>query len=179
MTERSPSVSVLVTTFNHARYVEEALESLARQSSRDFEVIITDDASTDGCAEAIEGWLVRTGFAAQFIRNAVNRGICANRNFPMTPSGTDGRIADVQSLFDSAYQAFAIASDLGVQSGLAGNAKPFDAFFAASEEVDPAATGKYIFPALAAAPVAGVPDQLSHPSDPLNGVHLIRDSLVI
>ena len=80
MTERSPSVSVLVTTFNHARYVEEALESLRRQTSRDFEVIITDDASTDGCAEAIEGWLARTGFPAQFIRNAVNRGICANRN---------------------------------------------------------------------------------------------------
>jgi glycosyltransferase involved in cell wall biosynthesis len=80
MAERTPSVSVLVTTFNHARYVEEALESLRRQTSSDFEVIITDDASTDGCAEVIESWLARTGFAAQFIRNAVNRGICANRN---------------------------------------------------------------------------------------------------
>ena len=76
----APSVSVLVTTFNHARYVEEALESLRRQTSRDFEVIITDDASSDGCADIIATWLSRTGFAAQFIRNPVNRGICANRN---------------------------------------------------------------------------------------------------
>lgn len=77
---RPPAVSVLVTTFNHAHYVEEALESLRRQTSRDFEVIITDDASTDDCAGVIASWLARTGFAAQFIRNPVNRGICANRN---------------------------------------------------------------------------------------------------
>jgi glycosyltransferase involved in cell wall biosynthesis len=85
----APLVSVLVTTFNHARYVEEALESLRRQTSRDFEVIITDDASSDGCAEIIEAWLTRTGFAAQFIRNPVNRGICANRNAALArASGT-------------------------------------------------------------------------------------------
>jgi glycosyltransferase involved in cell wall biosynthesis len=71
---------VLVTSYNHARYVEEALDSLRRQTSGDFEVIITDDASTDGCAEVIEAWLARTGYPAQFIRNHENRGICANRN---------------------------------------------------------------------------------------------------
>jgi glycosyltransferase involved in cell wall biosynthesis len=69
-----------VTTYNHARYVEEALDSLLRQTSRDFEVIIIDDASTDGCADVIEAWLARTGYPAQFIRNRSNRGICANRN---------------------------------------------------------------------------------------------------
>jgi glycosyltransferase involved in cell wall biosynthesis len=75
-----PLVSVLVTTYNHARYVEEALDSLRRQTSRDFEVIITDDASTDGSADVIAAWLARTGYPAQFIRNPDNRGICANRN---------------------------------------------------------------------------------------------------
>jgi glycosyltransferase involved in cell wall biosynthesis len=76
----APPVSVLVTTYNHARYVDEALESLRAQTSRDFEVIITDDASPDGTADVIAAWLARTGFPAQFIRNAENRGICANRN---------------------------------------------------------------------------------------------------
>jgi glycosyltransferase involved in cell wall biosynthesis len=84
-----PLVSVICTTFNHARYVEEALESLRRQTARDFEVIITDDASTDGCADVIQGWLDRTGFPAQFIRNQANRGICANRNTALArASGT-------------------------------------------------------------------------------------------
>jgi glycosyltransferase involved in cell wall biosynthesis len=77
---RAPLVSVLVTSYNHARYVEEALDSLRRQTCRDFEVIITDDASTDGSADVIAAWLARTGYSAQFIRNPDNRGICANRN---------------------------------------------------------------------------------------------------
>ena len=76
----TPAISVISTVFNHARYVEEALESLRRQTMQDFELIITDDASTDGCADVIQGWLDRTGFPAQFIRNQANRGICACRN---------------------------------------------------------------------------------------------------
>jgi glycosyltransferase involved in cell wall biosynthesis len=76
----APIITVISTAFNHARYVEEALESLRCQTFRDFELIITDDASTDGCADAIQAWLDRTGFPAKFIRNEVNRGICACRN---------------------------------------------------------------------------------------------------
>jgi hypothetical protein len=69
-----------VTTYNHAPYVEQALESLRRQSSRDFETIITDDASTDGTGEIVAAWLARTGFQANFVRNPKNVGICRNRN---------------------------------------------------------------------------------------------------
>ncbi|HEV7407711.1 MAG TPA: glycosyltransferase [Bradyrhizobium sp.] len=83
---RAPRVSVLVTTYNQARYVEEALDSLRRQTSREFEVIITDDASTDGSADVIAAWLGRTGYPAQFIRNENNRGICANRNAALARS---------------------------------------------------------------------------------------------
>ena len=79
-TRRAPLVSVLVTTYNHAQYLEEALELAASPDLQDFEVIITDDASTDGSADVIAAWLARTGYPAQFIRNPDNRGICANRN---------------------------------------------------------------------------------------------------
>jgi glycosyltransferase involved in cell wall biosynthesis len=75
-----PVVSVLVTTFNHSRFVLEALESVRVQTFRDFETVITDDASSDGTAEVIEAWLARTGFRARYLRNPTNRGICANRN---------------------------------------------------------------------------------------------------
>jgi glycosyltransferase involved in cell wall biosynthesis len=85
----APLVSVLLTSYNHAPYVGEALDSLRCQTSRDFEVIITDDASSDGCADVIETWLARTGYPAQFVRNPVNRGICANRNAALArASGT-------------------------------------------------------------------------------------------
>ena len=80
---------MLVTTYNHARFLEQALDSLRHQTSADFEVIITDDASSDGSADIIAAWLARTGFPAQFIRNQVNRGICANRNAALArASGT-------------------------------------------------------------------------------------------
>jgi hypothetical protein len=75
-----PKVSVLVTTYNHAPFVRESLDSLATQSFRDFEIIITDDASTDGTADLIQRWLDETGEPAHFFRNPVKRGICANRN---------------------------------------------------------------------------------------------------
>ena len=57
----APLASVLVTTYHHARHVEGALDSLRRQTSKEFEVIITDDASTDGTADVITAWLVRPG----------------------------------------------------------------------------------------------------------------------
>ena len=71
---------MLVTTYCHAKFVREALESLRQQTSQDFETIITDDASPDGTADVIQAWLDETGFPARFIRNPRNRGICANRN---------------------------------------------------------------------------------------------------
>jgi glycosyltransferase involved in cell wall biosynthesis len=41
-------VSVLVVTYNHAQYVEEALRSVAAQETeRSFEIIISEDCSTD------------------------------------------------------------------------------------------------------------------------------------
>lgn len=75
-----PAVSVLVTTYAHATFVEEALDSLVAQTCRDFEVIITDDASPDDTAAVIRRWLDRTGFPASFVPNPLNQGICANRN---------------------------------------------------------------------------------------------------
>lgn len=77
---RPPAVSVLVTTFNHRRFVDECLDSVRGQTVQDFELIITDDASEDGTADCIQAWLDRTGFPAQYLRNPRNRGLCANRN---------------------------------------------------------------------------------------------------
>jgi glycosyltransferase involved in cell wall biosynthesis len=75
-----PTVSVLVTTYNHADFVWECLDSLRLQTFRDFEVIITDDASPDGTADRIAAWLSQHALPARFLRNETNRGLCANRN---------------------------------------------------------------------------------------------------
>lgn len=46
-----PPVSVIVPAYNHARFLERRIESILGQSFRDVEVIILDDASTDGSLE--------------------------------------------------------------------------------------------------------------------------------
>jgi glycosyltransferase involved in cell wall biosynthesis len=42
-----PKISVLLTSFNHAQYLQEAIDSVLTQTFTDFELIIMDDASTD------------------------------------------------------------------------------------------------------------------------------------
>lgn len=46
-----PVVSVLVPTYNYARFLPDALESVLAQNFRDFELLVSDDASTDGSAD--------------------------------------------------------------------------------------------------------------------------------
>lgn len=50
-------VSVVVITYNHADYIDQALRSVYEQDvDFEFEVIISEDASTDGTREIIQDW---------------------------------------------------------------------------------------------------------------------------
>lgn len=49
-----PLVSVVVTSFNHAKYISAALDSVFAQSWKNIEVIVVDDASTDGSQKIIK-----------------------------------------------------------------------------------------------------------------------------
>ena len=80
MIGRAPAVSVLLQTYNHERYIDQCLDSVARQTFRDFEVVIVDDASCDGTVERVCAWLGRTSLDARLLVNEQNRGVCASRN---------------------------------------------------------------------------------------------------
>jgi len=54
-----PRVSVIIPTYNRARYLPETLESVFAQTYRDYEVIVIDDGSTDNTAEVLESYLDR------------------------------------------------------------------------------------------------------------------------
>jgi len=49
-----PAVTVLVNTYNRKEYLERVLVAYARQSFRDFELVVADDGSDDGTPEVVE-----------------------------------------------------------------------------------------------------------------------------
>lgn len=73
----APRVSVGVPVYNGANYLREALESIVSQTFEDFEVVISDNASTDEtpdiCAEFVE-----KDERFQYVRNRRNIGAGPN-----------------------------------------------------------------------------------------------------
>ena len=51
-----PKVSVILTSFNHAKYLRESIDSVLTQTFTDFELFIWDDASSDASWEIIRGY---------------------------------------------------------------------------------------------------------------------------
>ena len=49
-------VSVILTSYNHAKYLRESIESVLNQTYTDFELIIGDDASTDKSWDIIQSY---------------------------------------------------------------------------------------------------------------------------
>lgn len=52
----TPKVSVIVPNYNYARYLPDRIDSILKQTFQDFELILLDDASTDGSAALLERW---------------------------------------------------------------------------------------------------------------------------
>ena len=51
-----PLVSVAMPVYNSEDYIAEAIESILAQTFTDFDLLIVDDASTDGSAEIIRSY---------------------------------------------------------------------------------------------------------------------------
>ena len=54
--KRAPSVSIILATYNWPEALELCLQSLSRQTSLDFEVVIADDGSAAPTKSVIEAW---------------------------------------------------------------------------------------------------------------------------
>ncbi|MEZ5319806.1 MAG: glycosyltransferase family 2 protein [Vicinamibacterales bacterium] len=72
-----PLVSVVIPTYNHARFLAEAIDSLLAQDYPRLEVVVVDDGSTDGTGEILESYRDRIVFERQANSGqsaALNRG---------------------------------------------------------------------------------------------------------
>lgn len=54
-----PLISVVVPSYNHARFLPQRLDSIFAQTFRDFEVIVLDDCSTDDSKKVLEEYARR------------------------------------------------------------------------------------------------------------------------
>jgi glycosyltransferase involved in cell wall biosynthesis len=75
-----PRLTVGLPVYNGERYVAEALDSLLGQSFTDFELIISDNASTDGTAEICRRYAASDP-RVRYVRQPRNIGANPNHNF--------------------------------------------------------------------------------------------------
>lgn len=68
-----PRVSIGMPVYNGERFIRQSVESLLAQTYGDFELIITDNASTDGTEEICRG-LVAMDKRVRYVRNKRNLG---------------------------------------------------------------------------------------------------------
>lgn len=78
--QRAPRVSVVIPAFRAAALLPRAIASVAAQTMRDLEVLVIDDASGDGTAEAAEGLLRAHGLPHAVLRLETNGGPAVARN---------------------------------------------------------------------------------------------------
>ena len=98
-TPHGPRVSIGLPVYNGDRYITATLDSLLAQTHGDFELIISDNASTDLTEEICRSYAERDNRILYF-RNAANRGSAANyrRVFELA-SGQYFRWANCDDLF--------------------------------------------------------------------------------
>jgi glycosyltransferase involved in cell wall biosynthesis len=74
-----PKVSVIVPAYNAAHFLPAALDSVLRQTWRDWEIVVADDGSTDDTRSVVEQRIPSFGGRLRYLFQP-NRGVSAARN---------------------------------------------------------------------------------------------------
>jgi len=68
-------VSIILPSYNHAKFLKERLDSIQAQTFKDWELIIIDDCSTDESVEILENFTKKNKDKVKhFIKNEINSG---------------------------------------------------------------------------------------------------------
>lgn len=108
---RLPLMSIVVVTYNSAKYIIETLESIKEQTYQNIELIITDDCSKDDTVSLCTRWIADHASRfenAQLITTDSNSGIAANcnRGFKAAKGEWIKGIAGDDAFFPNAIEDF-------------------------------------------------------------------------
>jgi glycosyltransferase involved in cell wall biosynthesis len=78
-TTTTPLISVVMPVHNAAPYLDESIQSILGQTFKDFELVILDDASTDGSTEALGEWAKKDA-RIRLHRSEQNLGLSGSSN---------------------------------------------------------------------------------------------------
>jgi glycosyltransferase involved in cell wall biosynthesis len=94
---KAPLITIGVPAFNSAAHIGLTLEGLLSQSFSDFELIVSDNASTDGTREIVEGY-IRRDARVRYERQPFNIG--ANPNYAVLVTRARGQFFKWSSASD-------------------------------------------------------------------------------
>src|SRR3954467_5074495 len=83
---KGPRLTVGLPTYNGEDYLASALDSLLAQTFTDFELIISDNASTDATESICREYAAKDA-RIRYIRQEKNRGAASNFRFVLDKSG--------------------------------------------------------------------------------------------
>ena len=76
----TPAVSVCIPSYRGERFLPEALQSVAEQTWRDWELVLVEDGSKDGAEAMVRAFAAEREQTVIYLRNANNLGLPATRN---------------------------------------------------------------------------------------------------
>ncbi len=76
----TPKVSVMVVAYNQAQLIRETLDSILAQDYDNLEIVVADDASTDGTSDILKEYATRYPDKFVLVLNERNQGITGNCN---------------------------------------------------------------------------------------------------
>ncbi|WDE13289.1 glycosyltransferase family 2 protein [Thalassomonas haliotis] len=79
MNKTKPEISIIMATYNSAKYIEKSIESILNQTNSDWELVITDDSSTDDTFQILESYQSKYD-NIHVLKNKVNSGAAVARN---------------------------------------------------------------------------------------------------
>lgn len=82
-----PLISVILTCYNKADFIQESINSVIKQTLKDWEMIIIDDASTDDSARMID--LMAKDSRIKLVSNETNKGANYSRNLGLRMSESE------------------------------------------------------------------------------------------